>query len=91
MRIENILNTNKIIGVIGNSGSGKSSIISKIKNDKKIGIINSNVVKCDNVKDQIEYYVKVPTEEISSLSTPFEQYNSINEEVEKVRLSAKKI
>ena len=58
MRLEDFLNTNKIIGVIGNSGSGKSSIISKFKNDKKIGIINSNVIKCDNVKDQIEYYVR---------------------------------
>ena len=58
MRLEDFLNTNKIIGVIGNSGSGKSSIISKLKNDKKIGIINSNVIKCDNVKDQIEYYVR---------------------------------
>lgn len=58
MRIEELLNTNKIIGVVGNSGSGKSSIISKIKNDKKVGIINSNVIKCDNVKDQIEYYVR---------------------------------
>ena len=58
MRLEDFLNTNKIIGVIGNSGSGKSSIISKIKSDKKVGIINSNVIKCDNVKDQIEYYVR---------------------------------
>ena len=58
MRIEDILNTNKIIGVIGNSGSGKSSIISKIKTNKKTGIINSDVIKCDNVKDQIEYYVR---------------------------------
>ena len=58
MRIEDILNTNKIIGVIGNSGSGKSSIVSKIKQCKKIGIINSDVIKCDNVKDQIEYYVR---------------------------------
>ena len=58
MQIEDILNTNKIIGVIGNSGSGKSSIINKIKPSKKIGIIDSNVVKCDNVKDQIEYYVR---------------------------------
>ena len=58
MRIEDILNTNKIIGIIGNSGSGKSSIISKIKNDKKVGVINSNVIKCDNVKDQIEHYVR---------------------------------
>ena len=58
MRIEDVLNTNKIIGVIGNSGSGKSSLINKIKPSKKIGIIDSNVVKCDNVKDQIEYYVR---------------------------------
>lgn len=58
MQIEDILNTNKIIGVIGNSGSGKSSIINKIKPSKKIGIIDSNVVKCDNAKDQIEYYVR---------------------------------
>ena len=58
MRIEDVLNTNKIIGIIGNSGSGKSSIISKIKSNKKIGIINTNIIKCDNVKDQIEYYVR---------------------------------
>ncbi len=58
MQIEDVLNTNKIIGVIGNSGSGKSSLINKIKPSKKIGIINSDVVKCDNVKDQIEYYVR---------------------------------
>ena len=58
MQIEDILNTNKIIGVIGNSGSGKSSIINKIKPSKKTGIIDSNVVKCDIVKDQIEYYVR---------------------------------
>ena len=58
MRIDDILNTNKIIGVIGNSGSGKSSIVSKIKSNKKTGIINSNVVKCDIVKDQIEYFVR---------------------------------
>ena len=58
MRIEDILNTNKIIGVIGNSGSGKSSFINTIKSNKKIGIINTNIVKCDIVKDQIEYYVR---------------------------------
>lgn len=58
MRVEEILNTNKIIGIIGNSGSGKSSIINKIKSNKKIGIINTDVIKCDNVKDQIEYYVR---------------------------------
>lgn len=58
MQINDVLNTNKIIGVIGNSGSGKSSIMSKIKSNKKIGVVNSNIVKCDIVKDQIEYYVR---------------------------------
>ena len=58
MQIKEVLNSNKIIGIIGNSGSGKSSLIHKIKPSKKIGIIDSNVVKCDNVKDQIEYYVR---------------------------------
>lgn len=58
MRVVDVLNTNKIIGVIGNSGSGKSSIINEIKPSKKIGIINESVIKCDNVKDQIEYYVR---------------------------------
>lgn len=58
MQIKDVLNTNKIIGVIGNSGSGKSSFFNKIKSDKKTGIINSDVIKCDNVKDQIEYYVR---------------------------------
>ena len=58
MQINDVLNTNKIIGVIGNSGSGKSSFINKIKPNKKIGIINIDVIKCDNVKDQIEYYVR---------------------------------
>ena len=48
MRIEDVLNTNKIIGVIGNSGSGKSSIISKITNSKKVGIINPNVITFPN-------------------------------------------
>ena len=58
MRIDDLLNTNKIIGVIGNSGSGKSSIINELKLNKKIGLINESVIKCDNVKDQIEYYVR---------------------------------
>ena len=58
MRINDVLNTNKIIGVIGNSGSGKSSIIDSIKSNKKVGVINTNIVRCDIVKDQIEYYVR---------------------------------
>ena len=58
MQLNDVLNSNKIIGVIGNSGSGKSSFINKIKSNKKIGIINTNIVKFDIVKDQIEYYVR---------------------------------
>ena len=58
MQLNDVLNSNKIIGVIGNSGSGKSSFINTIKSNKKIGIINTNIVKCDIVKDQIEYYVR---------------------------------
>ena len=30
MQIKDILNSNKIIGIIGNSGSGKSEILNKI-------------------------------------------------------------
>ena len=58
MQIKDILNTNKIIGIIGNSGSGKSSFINKIELNKKNGIVNTDIVKCDIVKDQIEYYVR---------------------------------
>ena len=49
---------NKIIAVIGNSGSGKSTYINNLKINKKVGIINEETVKCNRVKDQLLYYVK---------------------------------
>lgn len=58
MQIKDVIGTNKIIGIIGNSGSGKSELISKVKMSKNIGIVNQDIIKCNNVKDQIEYYVR---------------------------------
>lgn len=58
MQIKDILNSNKIIGIIGNSGSGKSELINKIKSSKEVGIVNQDIIKCNIVKDQIEYYVR---------------------------------
>jgi energy-coupling factor transporter ATP-binding protein EcfA2 len=49
---------NKIVAIVGNSGSGKSSFVKKIKTNKKVGIINDDTVKCNRVKDQLLYYVK---------------------------------
>ena len=48
---------NKIIAVLGNSGSGKSSYIKSLKINKKVGIINDDTIKCNRVKDQLLYYV----------------------------------
>ena len=49
---------NRIIAVVGNSGSGKSTFINNQKISKKIGIINDDTIKCNRVKDQLLYYVK---------------------------------
>ena len=48
---------NKIVAIVGNSGAGKSSFIKKMKINKKVGIINSDTIRCNNVKDQLLYYV----------------------------------
>ena len=58
MRINDVLDSNKIIGIIGNSGSGKSELLNKLKQSKKLGIINDDIIKCNIVKDQIEYFVR---------------------------------
>lgn len=58
MQIKDVIGINKIIGIIGNSGSGKSELINKVKMSKNIGIVNQDIIKCNNVKDQIEYYVR---------------------------------
>lgn len=49
---------NKLIAVVGNSGSGKSTFVKKFEFSKKIGIVNLDIIKCSNVLDQILYYVK---------------------------------
>lgn len=58
MQVENFFNKNRMIGVVGNSGSGKSTFISYFKESKKVGIINYNIIECSKVNDQIEYFVK---------------------------------
>jgi len=58
MQINDFFNKNKIIGIVGNSGSGKSTFVKKFESNKKTGIINLDIIKCNNVLDQIEYYVK---------------------------------
>lgn len=54
----NLIDNNKITAIIGNSGSGKSTFINKFKENKKIGIIDYNIIKSTNVNSQLEYYVK---------------------------------
>lgn len=58
MQLNEYIKDNKIYAITGNSGSGKSSLISDIKIDKKIGIVNNDTAKCNLVIDQIEYYDK---------------------------------
>ena len=58
MQVENFVNKNRIVGVVGNSGSGKSTFISYFKESKKVGIINYDIIECSKVNDQIEYFVK---------------------------------
>jgi energy-coupling factor transporter ATP-binding protein EcfA2 len=48
---------NKIVAVVGNSGSGKSSYINNMKINKRVGIINDETIKCNRVKEQLLYYV----------------------------------
>ena len=68
MQIKEVLNSNKIIGIIGNSGSGKSELLNKIKSNKEVGIINQDIIKCNIVKDQIEYYVREYNYRLKELS-----------------------
>lgn len=58
MQIEEYYNKNRIIGVVGNSGSGKSTFISNFNINKKVGLINLDIINKNKVIDQIEYYVK---------------------------------
>ena len=58
MRVEEYYNSNRIIGIVGNSGSGKSTFINNFKKDRKVGIVNLDIIMSSNVNEQIEYYVK---------------------------------
>lgn len=58
MRVEDYFDKNKIIGIVGNSGSGKSTFVKNSNNDRHVGIVNFDIIKASTVIDQIEYYVK---------------------------------
>lgn len=58
MQIKDFFNSNKIIGVVGNSGSGKSTFVKNFEPSKKTGIVNLDIIKSNNVIDQIEVFVK---------------------------------
>lgn len=58
MQIKDFLNSNRIIGIVGNSGSGKSTFVKNFEPNKKTGIVNLDIIKANRVIDQIEYYVR---------------------------------
>ncbi|MBO6194962.1 MAG: ATP-binding cassette domain-containing protein [Bacilli bacterium] len=58
MQVNDFIKRNRIIGVVGNSGSGKSTFVKYFKQERKVGVINLDIIKVSNVEEQIEYYVK---------------------------------
>lgn len=58
MQVMDYYNKNRIIGVVGNSGSGKSTFVKHFEMSKKVGVINLDIVEKTIVEEQIEYYVK---------------------------------
>jgi len=58
MQVNEFIKNNRIIGVVGNSGSGKSTFVKYFKQERKVGVINLDIIKVSNVEEQIEYYVR---------------------------------
>lgn len=58
MQVNSFINNNRIIGIVGNSGSGKSTFINNFTESRKVGIVNYDIINGTLVNDQIEYYVK---------------------------------
>lgn len=58
MQVNSFINNNRIIGIIGNSGSGKTTFINNFTESRKVGIVNYDIINGTLVNDQIEYYVK---------------------------------
>lgn len=67
MQIDDFVKKNSIVGITGNSGSGKSTFVSHFKMDKKIGIVNFDSIKCERVIDQIEYFDRLYKFKINEL------------------------
>ena len=67
MQIKELLTENKIYGVVGNSGSGKTSFINEIELNKDIGIVDYSKIECNLVSDQIEYYDRLFNYKIKEL------------------------
>ena len=58
MQVNEFIKNNRIIGIVGNSGAGKSTFVKYFKQERKIGVVNLDIIKVSNVEEQIEYYVR---------------------------------
>lgn len=89
MHLEEYINKNKIIGVVGNSGSGKTTFIKQFNLSKQIGIVNNDILKCSLVEDQILHFVKKYNYRLNELEAREEEiikmleidYNILNKSV----------
>ena len=68
MQLDEFFEKNKITGVTGNSGAGKSTFMSEFKLSKQCGVVNNDIIKCNIVKDQIEYFVREYNYRLKELS-----------------------